>query len=207
MYKTEQESFWAGSFGNEYVARCSDDENIARRTGQWSKMIAPMQSVSSVLELGANVGQNLLAIRRLLPTVKMDAVEINETAIEQLRKIPDVSIHEGSILDYSHESLGSYDLTFTCGVLIHISPDMLEHVYELLYACSKKYILVNEYYNPTPVEVNYRGNAERLFKRDFAGEIMAAYPDLELVDYGFHYHRDIHFPADDSTWFLMRKRG
>jgi len=42
-----------------------------------------------------------------------------------------------------------------------------------------------------------------LFKRDFAGELMDNFP-VELVDYGFQYHRDV-FPADDVTWFLMRK--
>ena len=39
----------------------------------------------------------------------------------------------------------------------------------------------------------------------FAGELLDAYPDLELVDYGFQYHRDHNFPADDSTWFLLKK--
>ncbi len=69
---------------------------------------------------------------------------------------------------------------------------------------SKKYILIAEYYNPTPVEMEYRGHREKLFKRDFAGEMMDQYNDLTLVDYGFVYHRDP-FPQDDITWFLMKK--
>ena len=52
-----------------------------------------------------------------------------------------------------------------------------------------------------------RSHAGRLFKRDFAGELLDRYSDLELVDYGFQYHRDSDFPADDTTWFLLRKRG
>ena len=63
-----------------------------------------------------------------------------------------------------------------------------------------------EYYNPTPVEVTYRGNTGKLFKRDFAGELLDKYSDLELVDYGFIYHRDNCFPQDDITWFLMEKK-
>lgn len=35
---------------------------------------------------------------------------------------------------------------------------------------------------------------------------MDRYPDLELVDYGFIYHRDNVFPGDDITWFLMEKK-
>jgi hypothetical protein len=31
------------------------------------------------------------------------------------------------------------------------------------------------------------------------------YPDLDLVDYGFVYHRDPLFPQDDMTWFLLQR--
>lgn len=55
--------------------------------------------------------------------------------------------------------------------------------------------------------IPYRGHEQRLFKRDFAGEMLDAYPDLRLVDYGFVYRRDPVFPADDLTWFLMEKKG
>lgn len=51
-----------------------------------------------------------------------------------------------------------------------------------------------EYYNPTLVEENYRVNTKKLFKRNFAGEILDKYPYLELVDYSFAYHRDYTFP-------------
>lgn len=89
------------------------------------------------------------------------------------------------------------------GVLIHINPDMLGQAYEHLYNAANKYVLINEYYNPSPVEVTYRGHEARLFKRDFAGEMMDRY-DLTLVDYGFTYHRDPD-PLDDLTWFLLKK--
>jgi pseudaminic acid biosynthesis-associated methylase len=91
------------------------------------------------------------------------------------------------------------------GVLIHINPDFLGHVYEKLYKTALKYICIVEYYNPTPVEVSYRGYSGHLFKRDFAGEVLDKYTDLNLVDYGFVYHRDHNFPADDLTWFLLEK--
>ena len=72
---------------------------------------------------------------------------------------------------------------------------------------SKRYICIVEYYNPTPVSVSYRGHDDRLFKRDFAGEMMDKYNDLRLVNYGFVYHRDLNFPLDDLTWFLLEKVG
>ena len=67
--------------------------------------------------------------------------------------------------------------------------------------------MVCEYYNPSPVEVTYRGLDHALFKRDFAGEILDSTPGLRLVDYGFTYHRDPVHPLDDSTWFLMERTG
>jgi len=84
---------------------------------------------------------------------------------------------------------------------------MLPLVYDKLVSASGKYLLVAEYYNPVPVTINYRGHTDRLFKRDFAGEIMDRHPGIQLVDYGFAYSRDVNFPQDDITWFLMEKRS
>ena len=64
--------------------------------------------------------------------------------------------------------------------------------------------MVCEYYNPSPVSIDYRGNKDRLFKRDFAGELMLEF-NLKLIDYGFNYQHDAHLTNDDSTWFLLSK--
>jgi spore coat polysaccharide biosynthesis protein SpsF len=101
----------------------------------------------------------------------------------------------------------TWDLVIVKGVLIHIKPDDLPQAYEKLAASCGNYLLVAEYYNPVPVTVPYRGHTDRLFKRDFAGEIMDRYPQIQLIDYGFAYHRDPNFPQDDITWFLMRKES
>ena len=90
-------------------------------------------------------------------------------------------------------------------MLIHINPELLSAVYQKLYAASTDYILIAEYYNPSPVSINYRGHKDRLFKRDFAGEMLEKFPDLQLVDYGFSYRKDPTFPQDDITWFLLKK--
>ena len=115
-----------------------------------------------------------------------------------------MEIFEGSILEY--EAKKQYDFALIKGVLIHISPSELGNVYDKLYHSSGRYICIAEYYNPAPVTVQYRGNENRLFKRDFAGEFLECYPDIKLIDYGFKYHRDVNFPQDDITWFLMEKQ-
>ena len=119
--------------------------------------------------------------------------------------VGDECVHETSILDFSSDR--EWDLALIKGVLIHMNPDVLPTIYEKLVAATSRYLLVAEYYNPVPVAISYRDHTDRLFKRDFAGEILDLYPEMELVDYGFAYHRDQNFPQDDITWFLMEKRG
>lgn len=203
-YKTEQESFWAGEFGDAYVERNKSAQLAAANLAFFSRILSRTTETSSVLELGANIGMNLKALRQLLPGCQLTAVEINQTAVEELKKQEQVEVYHQSIFDFAVQDR-QWDLTFTKGVLIHLAPEMLPEVYKTLYQCSKKYILVAEYYNPSPVEIAYRGHDGKLFKRDFAGELIAQYPDLQVVDYGFCWHKDPVFPQDDITWFLLKK--
>ncbi len=203
-YKTEQEEFWAGDFGTEYIDRNKSIEYLASNLNFFSKAMARVGRPESVIEFGANIGMNLLAIKKLYPNTIIGGVEINENAFNILKSnLEGANLFHGSIFDYKSEK--KYELTFTKGVLIHINPDMLPLVYEKLYEMSSRYILVCEYYNPSPMTISYRGNQDRLFKRDFAGELMERYSDLELIDYGFCYKNDRSFPQDDITWFLMEK--
>jgi pseudaminic acid biosynthesis-associated methylase len=203
-YKTEQEDFWSGEFGDEYIERNQGEVCIASNTSFFSKILNSTNSISGVIEFGANIGLNLKAIKRLLPNAELSAIEINKKAVSELSKIENINVYHSSILDFQPEA--KRDFVLIKGVLIHINPDELKKVYELLYKTSKKYICIAEYYNPTPVEIGYHGHEERLFKRDFAGEIMDQFSDLKLVDYGFVYHRDNNFPGDDITWFLLEKQ-
>ena len=203
MFSTPQEEFWAGEFGNEYLGRNQGDASIASNTALFSKILANTHKIESLIEFGCNIGLNLKAISQLLPSCKLCGIEINHMAVEALREWDKVEVIEHSILDIEFEK--QFDMALIKGVLIHINPDELEKVYKRLYEASSNYICIAEYYNPAPVVVNYRGHTERLFKRDFAGEMLDLYPDLKLVDYGFAYHRDVNFPQDDITWFLLQK--
>ena len=136
---------------------------------------------------------------------KLNDIKINAQAAAKLREIIEPNnVHNTSILEF--EPAHTYDLTLIKGVLIHINPDELPHVYDKLVASCNRYLMVAEYYNPAPVTIPYRGHTDRLFKRDFAGEIMDRHPQLQLLDYGFAYRRDPNFPQDDITWFLMEKK-
>lgn len=204
-FKTEQEAFWAGEFGNTYIERNQGDTLLAANLDFFSKALRATRGLQSCIEFGANIGMNLKAIQLLHPTLNASAIEINAAAATQLREVIAAdNVHNSSILEF--EPSRTYDLTLIKGVLIHINPNELPQVYDKLVASCGRYLMVAEYYNPAPVTIPYRGHADRLFKRDFAGEIMDRHPQLQLLDYGFAYRRDPNFPQDDITWFLMEKK-
>jgi len=204
-YETPQEEFWAGNFGKEYIDRNDGQDLLASNLKFFSAALKQVINISSCLEMGANIGMNLRALQLLYPQIDTRAVEINPAAAKILRQFLDADkVFEGSIFEYPGEE--SSDLVLIKTVLIHINPEMLNAVYEKMYQASNRYILICEYYNPTPVTVNYRGHNDRLFKRDFAGEMLDKYPDLTLVDYGFTYRRIPPFLLDDINWFLLEKK-
>ena len=201
----DQEAFWKGRFGDNYTDRNVGSGWVAANTALFGRILARVQHLQEVLELGSNIGLNLMALAHLLPKAKLSAVEINLKAAAQLRaELPEVDLHVASIVDFRPER--TWELVFTKGVLIHIDPAQLPIVYDLMYRASSRYLLICEYYNPSPTELEYRGHAGKLFKRDFAGNLLERFSDLALIDYGFVYHRDSTFPQDDLTWFLMEKR-
>lgn len=203
-YETEQEAFWAGDFGDEYIARNTGEQLLAYNLDFFARALRQAHGVRSMIEFGANVGMNLRALKLLHPMQEQFGIEINARAADELeRVVPKCNVYRQSILNFDPPR--SWDLALIKTVLIHINPQQLPRVYEVLYRSSNRYILVAEYYNPTPVEVSYRGHQQRLFKRDFAGELLARYTDLRLVEYGFAYRHDPVTPQDDITWFLLEK--
>lgn len=205
QFQTEQEAFWAGAFGREYILRNQGDALLASNLAFFTKALRAARDLETCIEFGANIGMNLRALKLLHPRMEQHGIEINAEAAQQLAQvIGPQRVHNLSILEF--QSPQTWDLVLIKGVLIHINPDVLPEVYDKLVAACGRYLLVAEYYNPVPVAVAYRGHSERLFKRDFAGEIMERHPRMRLLDYGFVYRRDPNFPQDDITWFLMEKQ-
>lgn len=204
-FQTEQEKFWHGNFGADYINRNSGENLIAWNCSLFSDVLRRTRDVTSIIEFSSNIGLNLRAISNLLPEAKLSAIEINSSAVKELESWGEIrEIYHQSILEFTPEKV--WDMALIKGVLIHISPDYLDSVYDKLYASSARYMCLAEYYNPTPIAINYRGHENKLFKRDFAGELLDKYPNLKLLDYGFIYHRDPTFPQGDVTWFLLEKK-
>ena len=179
---------WAGEFGDEYLARNRVDWRA--RIPFWKAMI-DATGARSVYEFGCNAGWNLSAIRRAYPDVVCSGCDINESAIRQ-------AIRAGLEVDDSPSALGKSELVFTAGVLIHVAPDDLNDLMQRIADASTDYVLAVEYSAPAEQAIDYRGNKDMLWKRNYG----ALYMDmgLELIQKG---------PAgkgfDQCTYWLLRK--
>jgi pseudaminic acid biosynthesis-associated methylase len=201
--RNEQEDFWAEQYATEYIQKNSEfDQSLAIEA--WNKMLAGTKGVESVLECGCNIGRNLNTLAAVLPAAHKSIIEISKPAFEFVGKRHDLDQKfNGSILESNLE--GTFDLVYTMGVLIHINPDELLENLAKIYSYSGKYLLVGEYFNRTPTMIEYQGQQNRLFKRDFGKLILENFP-VRLLDYGFlwgHIYDSAGF--DDITWWLFQR--
>lgn len=205
MAETEQTQFWRGQFGTDYIARNTlDPLSVGRRTAMWARVLERAQRPRRILEIGANIGINIAALSHLT-AAELYAVEPNAEARGALSKSG--LLPAGHVFDAVGDSLPlgdqSVELAFTCGVMIHISPDTLEATCREIYRVSSRYIACIEYFSTSPEEQIYRGHAGKLFKRDFGGFWWDCFPDLKLIDNGFFWRRTT--GLDDLTWWLFEK--
>lgn len=211
--------YWRGQAGDEYAGRHiapqvgSTEANammFIQALSQRELLGAGAHPIKTVLELGCGTGLNLKALKTVLPWAAITGVEINETAIARAKIAigdTDVAVLKGSALDFNPagDGMEQWDLVLSKGFLIHIHPDDLERAYDTIHRSAKKYILLCEYFNPVPVSIPYRGQEGLLWKRDFAGDMLDAYDDLQVVKTGFVSRRD-QYPQDDINWTLLEKR-
>lgn len=202
----EQEIFWASTYSKEYIKKNSNFNHSLLVEG-WTKILARIDAPQTILECGANIGRNIEALNQIFPQAEKTAIEISADAATILnKKFENVKVINASILE-SELTANHYDLTFSMGVLIHIAPQHLLKNLEKIVTCSKKYIVIGEYFNRTPVSLSYQGKDDKLFKRDFGKFILENFGDkLTLVDYGFlwgHIYDEGGF--DDITWWVFKK--
>jgi pseudaminic acid biosynthesis-associated methylase len=210
--ETAQAAVWKSDFGREYTDRNTFDTTaldelyrknygVTRREIN-GRSLGGIAKDASFLEIGCNTGNQLLLLREMGYS-NLSGLELQAYAIEiARRRLPDVSLKLGSSLGVPHADL-SFDVVFTSGVLIHISPQDLPRALDEIYRCSKTYIWGFEYYAPEVTEVNYRSHRELLWKMDYARAYLERFPQLELVrEERLSYSEN----ANIDTMFLLRKR-
>jgi spore coat polysaccharide biosynthesis protein SpsF len=207
MTTNEQIEFWRGAFGDAYTDRnTASSEQLRARVALWAEILRHMLPAPprSILEVGANLGVNLRALKALSPA-RMIAVEPNDKARSIL--VRDGVVAEPNAISGVAQSIalpdGCADLAFTSGVLIHIHPDDLAAAIAEIHRCAARWIVCIEYFSDKAEEIPYRGHGERLFKRDFGGFWLDRFPELRVAAYGFAWKPVT--GLDNLTWWLFEK--
>jgi pseudaminic acid biosynthesis-associated methylase len=206
-FNSEQEKFWAETYANDYIKKNANFDCELGSIG-WTKMLAETHgNVGSYLECGCNIGRNIDQINLVLPNARRSIIEISDSAFRYVTAQYAIDrAYKGSILDSDFDD-NSFDLVFTMGVLIHVNPGQLMANMAKMYRYSRRYILLGEYFNRTPVAIKYQMESDKLFKRDF-GKMFIQNFDVALLDYGFlwgHIYDAAGF--DDITWWLFEKNS
>ncbi|MBX3156750.1 MAG: methyltransferase domain-containing protein [Deltaproteobacteria bacterium] len=174
---TNQLDLWRSDFGRDYTDR--NDREKPERVTSWRRLldgIAPYR----VLEVGCNVGWNLEYLRRL-GVRGLHGIEPQAYAVERARaRCDEFDVVQGTAFELPFGD-GFFDLAFTSGVLIHISPSTIGAALDEIYRVSRRWIVAIEYDHPTETEVSYRGHAGALWKRDHGALWRTRHPDLREV--------------------------
>lgn len=197
----EQEEYWKAN--TEYHKRSPGDEASNYEFFRKALKCADLRWNCSILEFGCGTGANLRALKGCFSSPVLTGIEINPEAAKVASQ--DAIVYVGSIFDPLPIELEQteQDLVITKGLLIHVAPADLPNAYRALVDTTSRYLLICEYFSPQPRMINYRGEDDRLWARDFAGELIDRH-NLKLVDYGFVSKRDQH-PQDDINWWLLSK--
>ena len=187
---TKQMEKWAGQFGREYADRnaLSLEEMEAlhsrnygvTRTELNERFLRGMDRSIRILEAGSNVGNQLLCLQKM-GFSNLYGIELQSYAVELSKsRTKHINIIEGSAFDIPFKD-GYFDLVFTSGLLIHISPSDISMAMEEINRCTREYIWGLEYYADKYTEIPYRGHGNLLWKADFARLYLDQFEDLELV--------------------------
>ena len=211
---TKQMKKWKGDFGYHYTDRntftVSEQDKVYMKefgipaTKLFKSVVGKLDKDIRILEIGSNSG-NMLRLFRALGFKNVYGIEINKYAVETCRtKTKDVNIIEGSALDVPFKD-GYFDLVFTAGVLIHISPKDIKKVISEIYRCSNRYILGIEFFADSYREVNYRGNKDLLWKTDFRKLYLDTFKGLSGVSAKKIQYQDS--DKENMIFLLEKKKG
>ena len=188
--KNRQLEKWTGDFGQEYTERNRSSLSameklykhhfVVTRTEMNRQFVDRFDRSMRILEVGCNIGNQLLCLQRM-GFENLYGIEPQEYAVEMVkRRAKGIQIIKGNIFDIPFKD-GYFDLVFTSGVLIHISPQNIKKAFKEIYRCSRKYIWGYEYYSEKYEEIPYRGEKGLLWKTDFAKAFRKTFPDLRSV--------------------------
>ena len=203
----EQIQYWKGKPGKEYTVRnfktnLSGWDSFYKDTWGYTRIemnelfIGSLPKDIKILEVGCNLGMQLTGLQRMGFT-NLYGIDLQDTYT-----FPGTNIIKASAYDIPFKD-GFFDLVFTSGLLIHISPEDLHIVMSEIYRCTNKFIWGFEYYSDSIEKINYRGKDNLLWKADYARIFMDEFSDLKLdKKFQFMYKNDT---SKEDSMYLLKK--
>lgn len=209
----KQTKNWAGKFGSAYTDRNPQSiEEMDKlylnnygitRTKLNKSFLDKLDRNIKILEVGSNVGIQMVFLQKM-GFKNLYGIEINEYAVElSKQKTKNINIIRGSVFDIPFKN-NYFDLVFTSGLLIHISPENISIAIKEIHRCAKKLIWGFEYYADKYIEINYHGEKNLLWKTNFSKLFTDSFHDLKLVK-----EKKLKYLASENidAMFLLRKTG
>ncbi len=213
MKMTEQMKTWGGQFGKDYTDRSPQtakevDELYKQRYGITRsamnvEFIGDLDKNIKILEVGSNVGTQLMMLQEM-GFYNLYGIELQDYAVEKSKKLTkNINIIQGHVFDIPFKT-SYFDLVFTSGVLIHISPQDIELALKEICRCCRHFIWGLEYYSENLESVKYRGHNDLLWKCDFAKAYLDKIKGLSLKKKKIY-----RYLTDDNLdiMFLLEKEG
>ena len=146
---------WQGEFGRRYTDRnlyrgAELDALYSERYGvSRSQMnqgfIGDLDRGLKILEVGCNVANQLLLLQEA-GYKNLGGIDLQHYALGiAASRLENAQFAQASALDLPYVD-DSFDLVFTAGVLIHLSPEVLATALKEIHRCSRRYIWGFEYY-------------------------------------------------------------
>jgi pseudaminic acid biosynthesis-associated methylase len=181
--------FWKSKFGEDYTERNTHSmteldsiykEQYGYTRSEMNKAFIKELGVERTLEVGCNVGNILLNLQSI-GLESLYGIELQHYAVERSKiRCQGINIIQGSAFDIPFKN-SYFDLVFTSGVLIHLSPEDIKVAMDEMHRVSNKYIWGFEYYADQYTEIEYQGNENRMWKTNFAQLFLDRYDNLRLV--------------------------
>lgn len=189
MEITHQRKTWEEEFGEGYLERNVYNPHqlndfYTKRFGinkdtMNNEFLKDIPKDARILEVGTNIGNQLLHLQSQGFT-NLYGIEIQDRAINYAKHRTDnLNIIKGDALDIPFKD-GYFDLVFTHGVLIHISPDNIKKVLNEIYRVSNQYIWGLEYYANEYTDLLYHGQKNIMWKTNFSELYQNTKNDLHL---------------------------
>lgn len=109
------------------------------------EILKALYPFGGVLEMGCNVGPNLLRISQEFPENQMSGYDINEKAIERARELlPKATLRVGlhGQIPFSEQ----FDIVLADATLLYVPPDEIEQVMDEINRVAKKAVILVERY-------------------------------------------------------------